>query len=154
MDLKVQKRLAAQVMKCSEKRVWLDESKLEEIKEAITKTDIRALVSKGVIQIGHTKSKSKGRSRKRQIQKKKGKRKGHGSRKGKKTARSPKKRNWINIIRAQRKLLNRLKEKNKIDNKTFRDLYKKCKGGFFRSVRHIKVYLEERNLIKNETRKI
>ena len=150
MELKVKKRLASQVLKCSPKRVWLDELRLEEIKEAITKADIRALISKGAIQIKHKKSKSRGRSRLLQNQKRKGKRRGHGSRKGKKTARSPKKEVWINRIRAQRNLIRRLKEGNKITKKSYRELYRKCKGGFVRSIRHMKVYIEERNLISKK----
>ncbi len=150
MDLKVQKRLASEVMKCSPKRVWFDETRLDEIKEAITKTDVRALISKGAIQLEHKKSKSKGRSRQLQRQKSKGKRKGKGSRKGKKTARTPKKETWMSKIRAQRKLLRRLKGKSAIEGGVYRDLYRKCKGGFFRNVRHIKVYAEERGLIKKK----
>lgn len=150
MKLKVQKRLASQIMKCSPKRVWFDELMLEDIKEAITKADIRALISKGVIRIEHKKCKSRGRSRLRQQQKRKGKRRGHGSRKGKKTARSPKKDEWVNRIRAQRKLIKKLKESSKITKKSYNELYRKCKGGFFRNIRHIKVYIEERNLIKKK----
>jgi ribosomal protein L19E len=37
-----------------------------------------------------------------------------------------------------------LKEKKIIDDKLYRELYLKSKGGFFRSKRHIKIYLEER----------
>ena len=32
MDLKLQKRLAAEILKCSEKRVWLDPEMAEDIK--------------------------------------------------------------------------------------------------------------------------
>ena len=44
MELKVQKRLSAQVMGCSEKRVIFDPARLNDIKEAITKKDIKLLV--------------------------------------------------------------------------------------------------------------
>src|SRR3989344_289019 len=82
MKLKVQKRLAAQVFKISPKKVWFDDDRLEEIKEAITKADMRSLASKGIIRIKPSKEVSRGRARFRQIQRRKGKRKGHGSRKG------------------------------------------------------------------------
>lgn len=150
MELKVQKRLAAQILKCSRKRIWFDETRLDEIKEAITKEDIRDLISNGAIQIKHQRSHSRGRSRLIQIQKRKGKRKGHGSRKGRKTARSPKKEAWVNRIRSQRKLLKRLRKGNKISKRDYHELYRKCKGGFFRSTRHIKVYIEERGFIKKK----
>ena len=40
------------------------------------------------------------------------------------------------------------KTSNKIDKKTFNDLYRKSKGGFFRSKGHIIVYLEEKGILK------
>ena len=42
--LNVQKRLAAQILKCGRNRVRFDPDRLEDIKEAITKTDIRSLI--------------------------------------------------------------------------------------------------------------
>lgn len=150
MELKVQKRLAAQILKRSKKRVWFDDTRLDEIKEAITKEDIRDLISNGAIQIKHQKGHSRGRSRLIHAQKRKGKRKGHGSRKGRKTARSPKKETWINRIRSQRKLLKRLRKGDNVSRKDYHELYRKCKGGFFRSTRHIKVYIEERGFVKKK----
>ena len=148
MKLNTQKRLAAQVLKCSSKRVIFDEDRLEDIKEAITKADIRALIIDKAISRKNKKGVSRVRVRKRDAQKRKGKQKGHGSRKGKKTARLPKKEAWMNKIRAQRAFLRVLKDNGMLDNKTFRELYLKAKGGFFRSKRHIKIYLEEHNLVK------
>ena len=45
----LQKRLAAQVLKVGQSKVWLDPEHLKEIKEAITKADIRKLIMKGWI---------------------------------------------------------------------------------------------------------
>ncbi len=148
MKLKTQKRLAADVLKCSKKRVKFDEERLEDIKESITKADIRSLIIDKAISKKKKKGVSRARVNKRKIQRSKGKQKGQGSRKGKKTARLPKKKTWMNKIRLQRSLLKSLKDKELIDNKNFRILYKKAKGGFFRSKRHIKIYLEEHNLMK------
>ena len=47
--LDVQRRLAAQILKCGENRIRFDLERLEDIKEAITKTDIRSLINNGVI---------------------------------------------------------------------------------------------------------
>jgi len=41
-------------------------------------------------------------------------------------------------------LLGELKDRKIIDDKLYRELYSKSKGGFFRSRRHIKLFLEER----------
>src|SRR3989338_1156472 len=148
MDLKIQKRLAAEVLNCSTKRVLFDNSRLDEIKESITKEDMRKLVkSRGIIK-KQKKGVSRFNARYKKMQKSKGRQKGHGSRKGKKGARLDPKRNWINKIRLQRAFLRALKEKSAVDAQTFRDLYRKSKGGFFRSKRHIRLYIEEKKLIK------
>jgi len=148
MELKIQKRLAAGVLNCSEKRVWFDSNRLEEIKEAITKVDIRGLIDDNAIKRKAVKGVSRVRARKRILQRRKGRQKGFGSRKGKRTARLPKKEAWMDRIRAQRKLLKELRINKQINKKTYRDIYLKCKGGFFRSRRHIMLYLEEHGFKK------
>jgi len=151
--MKIQKRLASQVLDVSQKRVKFDTQRLADIKEAITKTDIRQLVSEKAITKVQEKGVSRGRARKIKTQKSKGLRKGPGSRQGKSTARLPRKESWMNKIRSQRKFLTELKEKQLISLKTYRNIYMKCKGGFFRSTRHIKLYLEEHKLFqKKETK--
>ena len=73
-------------------------------------------------------------------------------RKGKKTARLARKTKWINTIRSQRKLLAELKDSGKIAHQTYRELYLKAKGGYFRNIRHIKLYLEEQKLLIAEVK--
>lgn len=144
MKLNNQKRLAAQILKCSPKRIKFDTDRLRDIKEAITKIDIKGLIKDKAIIKMHARGVSRGRARKRLTQRRKGKQKGAGSKKGSRGARLPRKREWIDKIRAQRGLLKKLREKKIIDDKLYRELYLKSKGGFFRSKRHIKLYLEER----------
>jgi large subunit ribosomal protein L19e len=145
MKLNNQKRIAADILKCSAKRIKLDGDRLSDIKEAITKADIRGLIKdKAIIKV-HAKGVSRGRARKRLVQKRKGKQRGAGSKQGSRNARLPKKRAWINKIRAQREFLRKLKEKKIINQTLHRELYLKSKGGFFRSRRHIKIFLEERS---------
>lgn len=146
MELKVQKRLAGGVMKCSPHRVRFDTQRLSDIKEAITKTDIKSLIGEGAIIKKPVKGISKVRSRKIKIQKQKGRQKGRGSKKGSRKSRLSQKNAWIKRVRIQREFLAVLKDKKHISSKTFRMLYKKIKGGFFRSKRHIKLFLEEKNL--------
>jgi len=148
MELKNQKRIAARILKCSRKRVWFDPDRLSDIKEAITKADIRPLIKEGCIVKVLPKGVSRGRARKIIIQKRKGRQKGHGSRKGKATARMSRKREWINKIRAQRMLLKELRDNKKISNKLYREFYLKSKGGFFRSRRHILLFIQEQGLEK------
>lgn len=140
--LNSQKRIAAGILKTGLDRVWFDPARLSDIKEAITKHDLRALIREGGIKAKPVKATSKFWVRKRKMQKRKGRRKGEGSRKGKKTARLNQKRVWINKIRLQRDFLKELRNKDKITKAVYKELYLKSKGGFFRSKRHIKLYLE------------
>jgi large subunit ribosomal protein L19e len=146
--LNVQKRLAAQLLKCGENRVRLDPDSLDEIKEAITKSDLRGLISRGIITKKRTNSTSKFWARHRKNQKIKGKQKGPGSRKGKKTARHAPKQAWMNKVRLQRRFLKSLRGGEKITTKDYHGLYMKIKGGFFRSIRHLKLYTQEKNILK------
>lgn len=144
MKLNNQKRLAAQILKCSKKRIRFDPDRSSDIKEAITRIDIKGLIKDKAIRKIHARGVSRGRARKRLVQRRKGKQKGPGSKKGSRGARLPRKRAWINKIRAQRKLLKKLKENKIINDKEYREFYLKSKGGFFRSRRHIKLYLSEK----------
>ena len=148
MELNTQKRLAAEILNCSKKRIIFDSTRLEDIKESITKADIRGLINDGAIIKKQKKGVSRFRARKRAVQKRKGRQQGAGSRQGKRTARLPKKRAWINNIRTQRNLLRNLREKGAVTKKTYGMLYLKCKGGFFRSRRHIQLYMKEHDLAK------
>lgn len=148
MKLQVQKRLASSILKRSKKKVTIDNTRLEDVKEAITRFDIKSLIKDGAIKVKPVKGPSKVRTRKLKEQKKKGRRKGQGSRKGKATARLSKKETWMIKIRNQREFLKELKDKKLIENKIYRDLYNKTKGGYFRSKRHIKLYIDEHSLVK------
>ncbi len=147
MKLQVQKRLASSIMKRSKKKISLDTSRLEDIKEAITRFDIKSLIKDKAIKVKPIKGASKVRTRKLKEQKSKGRRSGQGSRKGKFTARLSKKEIWMNKIRKQRIFLKELKDKGKFNSQTYRQLYNKAKGGYFRSKRHIKLYIDEHNLV-------
>ncbi|MFH1210606.1 MAG: 50S ribosomal protein L19e [archaeon] len=156
MDLKTQKRIAAQVMKVGETRVWLDPNRLEEIKEAITKADVRSLVKDKAIQARPERGISRFRIRKHNTQKRKGRRKGQGSRQGSRRARLPRKLEWINKIRSQRAMLIKMRDDGIITRLTYRTVRRKAKGGYFRSRRHLQLYLEGANLLlkKEESKTI
>lgn len=147
MKLTLQKRLAGQILKTSKKRIRIDPARLADVKEVITGADIRKLIKEGAIIAKPVKSISRGRARKIKEQKRRGRRKGYGSRKGKASARLRDKTDWMNKIRIQRDFLKELKNKGIIIKRTFGSLYLKSKGGFFRSKRHIKLYVEEHGLI-------
>ncbi len=148
MNVSNKKRIAAQILKCGETRVKFNTESLQQIKEAITKSDIRSLIKDKTIKKKKAKGISRSRARHTLKQKRKGRRTGPGKKSGTHKARSPKKREWINKIRAIRDLLSTLKQKGVIDTKAYYTLYRKSKGGFFRSRRHVKSYIEENKLAK------
>ena len=145
-SLKIQKKIASKIMKCSKKKIRFDPDSLGDVKESITRIDLKGLIGRKVITKRPVKGSSRVRARKNLVQKRKGLRKGHGSRKGTSNARLKNKEKWIIRIRKQRALLKSFRDKELITKETFRTLVNKSKGGFFRSVKHIKVYLEENKL--------
>jgi len=136
----LQKRLAAQILKVGQSRVWLDPSHAKDIGAAITKIDIRKLVKKGYIKTLPEKL--------HRPREKKKKRRGVGSIKGAKGAIIPRKRRWISIVRPLRGMLKELRDSGQIDRATYRMLYNLVKGGMFRSRSHLKIYLEQHGLLK------
>ncbi|MEM1944728.1 MAG: 50S ribosomal protein L19e [Nitrososphaerota archaeon] len=138
MKLDMQKRMAAKLLKCGETRVRFVPERLEDIEDAITRADVRRLINDGAI----FKLKAKGVSRAR-VEKR---RKGPGSRRGGKYAILPRKRRWINKVRAQRRYLARLRDDGVLDTKVYRRLYKLVKAGVFKSVAALEEYIKVNKL--------
>ena len=148
MNLSLQKKLAAKILGVGISKVWVDPTKSKEIKESITKADIRVLIQKGYIKKLTPNLRSRARVRIAHEQKKKGRQRGIGRRKGRAGARTKKKQAWMSKIRVQRKFLKNLKEKNIITNDIWVKLYRMAKGGFFRSKEHLKLYAQKAGLLK------
>ena len=143
--MNLQKRLAGKILRCSPDRIKLDPA---QTKEAITRADIRSLIKKGIIVRKPIQGISHGRFRLVLKAKRKGRRQRAGSRKGSKHSRISRKEKWMQTIRAQREFLKRLYEGGHVTTKLYRQLYYKAKGGFFRSTRHLKLYIQEQGYTK------
>ncbi|MFX0034992.1 MAG: 50S ribosomal protein L19e [Candidatus Hermodarchaeota archaeon] len=148
MNLKPQRRMAAEILKCGENRVYFDPYLIEDISLAITREDVRNLIKQGVIQKKYKEGISKYRKNLTHERKKKGRARGLGKRKGKKYARTPKKRAWIRKIRPIRKELKKLRDRKLITATNYRKLYKNAKGGMFHSVAQLNRYIKEKDLIR------
>ena len=148
MSLKAQKRMAAEILKCGENRVYFDPYLIDEIKMAITREDIRNLVKEGIIIKKYKQGNSKYRKNLRHERKKKGRARGLGKRKGTKYARLPKKKRWMNRIRPQRRELKKLRDRKLITAATYRKLYKNAKGGMFTSVAQMNRHIKEKEFIR------
>ena len=140
--LTLQKRLAAKILKVGESKIWIDPTKIKDAQTAITRIDVKNLIKKGIIK------KLPGKVKMPKAKKKR--RHGPGSRKGSKHARLPKKRRWINTVRPLRRMLRELKSDGSIDNRTYRRLYMLVKGGQFRNRSHLRIYLQQRGLLKKK----
>jgi len=147
-DLRNQRRMAASILKCGVNRVWMDQDRLDEIAKAVTKEDIRILINGKAITVRQIKGISNGRKKLNEKQKKKGRKRGHGSRKGAKYARLPKKERWMRTIRPIRQYLKSLRDEKQIDKTTYRKYYMKAKGGEFRSKHHLQTHLIADGIIK------
>ncbi|MEK6950990.1 MAG: 50S ribosomal protein L19e [Nanoarchaeota archaeon] len=146
--MKSKRRLAAEIMKTSPTHVRFDSTALDDIQKAITRSDFRGLIAVGKIAYDHAPGQSRGRARQIQRQKRKGRRRGRGSHKGAKQALVERKRKWINTIRAQRSYLQELTQRDQLSGRNYRLLYARSKGGYFRSLRHLKLYLTEHQLLE------
>ena len=149
-DLRNQRRMAASILKCGKARVWMDSDRTDEIAKAVTRNDIKILINGGAIKSKQIQGISRGRIRFNQKQKKKGRRKGHGSRKGAKYARLPRKKRWIKTIRPIRTYLRELRDSNSIEKSVYRKYYRKAKGGEFRSKHHLKTHLTSDGFLKED----
>jgi len=146
MSLKSQRRLAAQILKIGQNRVWIDPERIDDVEAAITREEIRKLVHEGVIQPLPEKGVSRARARILHEKKKKGRRRGPGSMTGSAHAKISRKEAWMSKIRALRKRLRGLKEKKIITENTYRKLYKMASSGRFESVADLERYLKAQEL--------
>jgi large subunit ribosomal protein L19e len=150
--LTTQRRLAASELKIGESRVWInpDPEVASELSDAITREDIRSQVEAGNIKAKPKKGNSRGRIRARAAKRAYGHCKGAGHRRGAKGARSPRKEQWMTKIRALRKKLCELREGGQIDRHAYRLLYRKSKGGEYRSLAHMNSFIKAKGLARSE----
>jgi len=146
MDLKSQKRIAAEILKCGASRVRV--KAVKEVEEALTREDVRGLIKKGLITAVQKKGTGRAAAKKKLAQKKKGRQKGTGSRKGARGARLSSKQAWIRKIKSLRKLLRELRDSGRIERDVYRRVFGMAKGGFFRNKNHLFYYLKEHELLK------
>jgi large subunit ribosomal protein L19e len=148
MNLKSQRRMAAQILGVGENRIKMNTERVEDIADSITRSSVRAAIGYGAILVKPKKGISRGRTRARNAQKKAGRRRGPGSRRGGKNARTPTKRAWIQKIRPMRAKLAELRESKKLDSHTYRKMYLWAKGGMFKNVPHMVTQMKAQGILK------
>ena len=145
-DLKSQRRLAAQVLKIGQNRVWIDPERADDVEAAITRDEVRRLIHQGTIKASPERGISRGRVRIIHEKKKKGRRSGPGSRTGSSHARVSKKQAWMRKIRALRNKLRTLKTKKMIAENSYQRLYRMAGSGRFESVADLERYMKAHEL--------
>jgi large subunit ribosomal protein L19e len=130
MNLRSKKLLAARTLNVGKERIVFVKSRLDEIKEAITKQDIRDLQKEKAIIIKEI-------TGKKTIQKK-GKRKGPGSVKKNVDTR---KRDYVIMTRKLRRYVAEMKKQGMLPSEEIKNIRKKIRNKSFKSKAHLKEYI-------------
>ena len=145
-NLRGQRRLAAQILKVGQNRVWIDPQRMDDVEAAITREEVKKLIHEKVITALPEKGVSRARAKIIQEKKRKGRRKGAGSKTGAGYAKISKKEAWMSRIRSLRKRLRELKATRVITETTYRKMYRVAGSGRFESVADLERYLKAHDL--------
>jgi len=146
LSLKSQRRLAADILKVGESRVWIDPERIDYVEAAITREEIRKLIHEKVVKPIPEKGVSRARARVLAEKRKKGLRRGPGGKSGGARSKISKKQAWMNKIRPLRKRMIELKKSRTITESTYRKMYDMSESGAFASKAELERYIRTHDL--------
>ncbi len=144
MSIKFAKRAAGQILNRGESSIRINQNSLQDAAKAITKEDVRALISNGGIYAIPAKHNVSMNSKTLRKKRSEGRRRGKGRRRGTSNARSGSL--WEKKVRSQRILLKRLKLMGKLSTKDFQRYYKLIKGNSFADKSSLLMNLSENGI--------
>lgn len=142
VNLRTKRQLVSRILGIGVDRVKFDPEYLDDVADAITRDNIRSLITAKIIQIRPIKGTSKGRAYFKKLQRSKRGTK-QGSKKGGKGARIGKKEVYVNKIRAMRHQLKVSKSRKEVTNDSYWKLYKQVSGNQVRNLAHLRTLIEE-----------
>lgn len=146
MSLKSQRRLAAEILKVGETRIWIDPDRIDYVETAITREEIRKLIHEKVVKSLPEKGVSRARARILAEKRKKGLRRGPGGKSGPARSKITKKQAWMKRIRPIRRRLRELRDTRAIAVSSYRKLYDMSESGVFESKADLERYIRTHNM--------